>query len=342
MLVGVRISAFVSADDKKPLQKSIVSFLQPGKADSSGSSTATRQKLGKDHLSIHSLPSSPLVCLVQQPEEAPVWRKRKEADGAKTGQQPQQSFFQRAHAKRLQTRGMNASTQEGNASVIISPGTYSQKGMESSSIAHKSCAASDLSENDCVSTAEAHASTSGCGGPVSESLTCPVCFTRVGTTDLHVFNRHIDQCLNDASRNRKQSIVSDTESDLEPENDRKGCKAADTGQEVEEEKAQNAELESDGVTRHRFRNNSIQAASLIKHNNETTIIQQPETRTGQGPVLICPICQLTQDNDDLIMFNHHVDLCLNQEVLHELGQGTSSLLNPPSVTNIKAFGECVC
>ncbi|GLD68036.1 DNA polymerase kappa [Lates japonicus] len=49
------------------------------------------------------------------------------------------------------------------------------------------------------------------------------------------------------------------------------------------------------------------------------------------------ICQLTQDTDDLAIFNHHVDLCLNQEVLHELGGQTSCPINPLSVTNGKAI-----
>lgn len=336
MLVGVRISAFVSSDDKKPLQKSIIGFLQPGKTDSNGSSQAMPEKLEKDHLSNHSFQTWPLACLYpaqtcQRPEEVPGWRKQRGSEGRKTGEEePQQSFFQRAHAKRLQLQAVNASTQEENASVIISPGTYSHKGVESSTTAHKSnCTASDLSENYCVSSVEARASTSGCGGTVSESLTCPVCFKRVETTDLNVFNRHIDQCLSDASRKPSQSAVSDTESDLDLENDHEECKVVDKRKEVEE------------VDQHGLRNDSRQAALLISDNDKTAASQQPQTCDDKGPVLICPICQMTQDNDDLIIFNHHVDLCLNQEVLHELGGETSSPMNPPSVTNIKAFGECV-
>lgn len=46
---------------------------------------------------------------------------------------------------------------------------------------------------------------------------------------------------------------------------------------------------------------------------------KPESRDHRGPALTCPVCQETQDTNDLSLFNLHVDLCLNQEVLHELG-----------------------
>lgn len=344
MLVGVRISAFLSSDDKKPLQKSIVGFLQPGMTDSSGSSQAMHQTLEKDHLSNQSFQTLPLACLssaqtCQIPEEVPERRKQRGSEGRKTCEEPHQSFFQRAHAKRLKLQE--------NASVIISPGAYSQTGVESSKEAHKSNrTASDLSENDCVSLVKAHPSTSGCGGTVSESLSCPVCFRRVGTTDLNVFNRHIDQCLSDASRKSNQSTVSDTESDLDQENDHNECEVVEKRRGVVKEKATNSkELESNRVDpaeeQPSLRSKSVQATLLISGNNKAVTSEQQQSCNNKGPVLICPICQLTQDNDDLIIFNHHVDLCLNQEVLHELGEQTSSPINPPSFTNSKILGESV-
>uniref|UniRef100_A0A8D0A2V6 DNA polymerase kappa n=1 Tax=Sander lucioperca TaxID=283035 RepID=A0A8D0A2V6_SANLU len=290
-LMGVRISAFVSSDDKKPLQRSIIGFLQPGKTDSS--------------------------------EEVP----------RQTCDQPKQSFFQRAHAKRLQLQAANASTQEEGlgekAFVITYTDTCAQKGVESSTKANKSnCTASDLSENDYVSPIEAHASTSGCGATVSESLTCPVCFRQVETTDLNVFNRHIDQCLSDASIKPNQWTVFDTESDLDLENHQKEC------EEVESNRVPPQE------DQHSLENDSLQTVLLINGDNKTATSSQPQSHNDKGPILICPVCQLSQDSDDLTIFNHHVDLCLNREVLHELGGQTLSPINPPSVINSKALGEC--
>ncbi|XP_037632860.1 DNA polymerase kappa [Sebastes umbrosus] len=331
-LMGVRISAFVSSDDKKPLQRSILGFLQPGKTDSGGSPQGMNQELEKEHLSSHSFQTGSLACpplaqKCQRQEQVPWGSKQR---GLETGEEPKQSFFQRAHAKRLQLQAANASKQEEghgeNASVITSTGTFAEKGAESSTKAHKSdCTASDLSENDFVFPVEAHASTSGCGGAVSESLTCPVCSRQVETTDLNVFNGHIDQCLSDASRKPIQCIVSDSESDLDLENGQKDCE----------------ELESNRVDPHEdqrsMENDSLQTDLLINGDSKTVTLRQPQSCNDKGPVLICPVCQLTQYSDDLTIFNHHVDLCLNQEVLHELGGQKSSPVNPPSVINSKAI-----
>ncbi|XP_078106675.1 DNA polymerase kappa isoform X1 [Sander vitreus] len=331
-LMGVRISAFVSSDDKKPLQRSIIGFLQPGKTDCSGSSQGMNQKLDKEHLSNHSFQTGPLACLplaqkCQRQEEVPWGSKQRGLEGGQTGDQPKQSFFQRAHAKRLQLQAANASTQEEglgeNAFVITSTDTCAQKGVESSTKANKSnCTASDLSEND--SPVEAHASTSGCGATVSVSLTCPVCFRQVETTDLNVFNRHIDQCLSDASIKPNQWTVSDTESDLDLENHQKECEEVESNRVAPQE------------NQHSLENDSLQTV-LINGDNKMATSSQPQSHNDKGPILICPVCQLSQDSDDLTIFNHHVDLCLNREVLHELGGQTSSPINPPSVINSKAL-----
>ncbi|XP_032372051.1 DNA polymerase kappa [Etheostoma spectabile] len=334
-LMGVRISAFVSLDDKKPLQRSIIGFLQPGKADSSGSSQGINQNLDKAHLSNHSFQTGPLACLplaqnCQRQDEVPCGSKPRGLEGGQPGDQPKQSFFQRAHAKRLQLQAANASVKEEglgeNAFMIASTDTCAQTDVESSTKANKSNGtASDLSENDIVSPVEAHASTSGCGAAVSESLTCPVCFRQVETTDLNVFNRHIDQCLSDASVKPNQFSVSDTESDLDLENHQKECE----------------EVESNGVDpqedQRSVENDSRQTVLLISSDNKTPTSSQPKSHNDKVPILICPVCQLSQDSDDLTIFNHHVDLCLNQEVLHELGGQILSPINPPSVINSKAL-----
>ncbi|KAL3063111.1 hypothetical protein OYC64_002820 [Pagothenia borchgrevinki] len=292
-LMGVRISAFVSSDDKKPLQRSIIGFLQQGKTDSS-------QRM-------------------HQRQEGVTWGR-----GLETGEEPKQSFFQRAQAKRLRLQEENASTQEEghgeNASVITSIGTDAEEGVGSSTKAHNSpCTASDLQEKDPVPLVEA--STSGCGLTVSESLTCPVCFGQVETTDLNVFNKHIDQCLSGASRKPNHYTISDTESELDLESDHKECEVMQSNR--------------DDLQEHSL--DSLQTVLLISDDNETLTSGQPQSCDDNGPVLICPVCQLTQDSDDLTVFNRHVDLCLNQEVLHELRGHTSSPINPPSAINSKAI-----
>ncbi|KAK1892170.1 DNA polymerase kappa [Dissostichus eleginoides] len=319
-LMGVRISAFVSSDDKKPLQRSIIGFLHQGKTDSS---QGMHQKLEKEHLITHSSQTVPPDSLSSaqkcQRQEGVTWGR-----GLETGEEPKQSFFQRAQDKRLQLHEENASTQEEghgeNASVITSIGTDAEEGVGSSTKAHNSpCTASDLQEKDPVPLVEA--STSGCGLTVSESLPCPVCFGQVETTDLNVFNKHIDQCLSGASRKPNHYTISDTESELDLESDHKECEVMQSNRDDPQEHSLD----------------SLQTVLLISDDNESLTSGQPQSCDDNGPILICPVCQLTQDSDDLTVFNRHVDLCLNQEVLHELRGHTSSPINPPSAINSKAI-----
>uniref|UniRef100_A0A3P8NP14 DNA polymerase kappa n=1 Tax=Astatotilapia calliptera TaxID=8154 RepID=A0A3P8NP14_ASTCA len=299
-LMGVRISAFASLDDKKPLQKSIVGFLQSGKADCS------------------NLP----------------WRsKQRQTEGSQATVGLQQSFFQRAHVRRLQLEAANAATKnEGsgeNAPVIANtrtPATASENNH----------LPPDLSENP--SPVQAHASTSAC--EESETLTCPVCFRKVETTDLNVFNTHIDQCLSNASQKTNNGTESDTESESGLKKDREERAAVNKlrrRHEAQEKKSKvNPQKGQSSVKK-----DSVQKVSLIKDDNKTATLQEPQPSNSKGPVFVCPVCQLTQETHDLAVFNHHVDLCLNQEVLHELGRQTSSSINPSPVKNSKSTGKCV-
>lgn len=329
MLIGVRISAFVSLDDKKPLQKSIIGFLQPGKTDASSSTqeVESSQKVEKEHFSSLSAVSSTHTC---QAQEGVPWRsKQKRLDGGQTSEQ--QSFFQRAHAKRLQLQAVNTSTQEegpGENDTAFSPVDTAAKVAKSISL--------DRSENALISSAEVHASTSGSGGSVPDTLTCPVCFKHIETTDLNVFNRHIDQCLSDGSTKPDQRASPESESDLDLEIDHENCKVVDKwGGEcgVKEEKVRNSEeLEFNRVDPQEAHQ------SLKDDENKAVTTQQPQSGNDEGPILICPVCHLTQDTADLTIFNHHVDLCLNQEVLHEL-RGQTTPKNLPLVSKSKVIGE---
>lgn len=340
MLVGVRISAFVTSDDKKPAQKSIISFLQPGKTDLSDASQGRR--LEKEQLCDNPPQTWPESCLPlqqksQREEEAPRWSRQRQEEGKQTGDPPQQSFFQRAQARRLQLQAASESSQEDgrshNAPSITSTSTLSQKPVEASvQVPESDCRASNSSGN------EAQPSTSGLGS-VSESLTCPVCFRQVETTDLNLFNRHIDQCLSGASRTN----ISDGESSSDLEIGHRECKFGDRprwGREAEEETGKNSESHSSTADVWRgFNSDTAQKALLINGDGKTVTSPQPQPSIDKSAVLICPICQLSQDSDDLVAFNHHVDLCLNQTLLHELRGQTASPLNPPPVTSSRAAGE---
>ncbi|XP_041854448.1 DNA polymerase kappa [Melanotaenia boesemani] len=348
-LMGVRVSAFSSLDDKTPMQKSIIGFLQPGRTNCTDSSQGNHQKREKEQLSDHPslLLQPPSVQNGQKKEELRWQSKQRDSGGSQAGEESQQSFFRRAHAKRLQLQAADAdaSTQQDGCGektcVTASISTSCKESVESSTKARKSNYAGPGFSEDESTSVWALASTSGCAAQ-SETLTCPVCFRQVETTDLNVFNAHVDVCLNDAASKPKKSTFSDEESVLDPEEERQGCEGQhkQAEDEVEEEHLINVEeLELGSVYVRKgqctLKNNSVQKVLLIKGDNKPVTSQQPQSCHSKSPVLRCPVCQLTQDTDDLTVFNHHVDLCLNQEVLHELRGQTTFTINPSAVKNSK-------
>lgn len=290
MLTGVRVSAFVSSDHKKPLQRSIVGFLNSGRAESGSSQRAKQQHLKENSQLSSSSQIWPLGC-----------QRSEESEEKKAPEEPQQSFFQRARAKRLQLQAAAASTTQ-QAGLGTSPPPVRD--------AHHG-AASDEPEKD-------HACEAGAATSEGVGLSCPVCFRRVETADLSLLNRHIDQCLSASSAPTPSRHL---------EKDTRGCgvEEADAG----EESKRIAPTEE---------RTSAETASSVSGKTDAS----GRCPDGGSPALVCPICLLSQDDDDLGMFNRHVDLCLNQEVLHELQLETSSPINPPSLSHSKAVGECVC
>ncbi|XP_007559367.1 DNA polymerase kappa [Poecilia formosa] len=334
-LMGVRISAFVSSDGKTPMQKSIISFLQLGKRDHSRSSPITHRKPEVGNLCDHSVQTSQLVddppVENGQKQNKVFWRSKPRL----TGEEPQQSFFQRAHAKRLELQAAEPSPQDEGCEEPV-PVVTPNNGTESLKQANTDdCTVQDLSENELASHVQPHASTSGCGTP-AETFTCPVCFAKVKTTDLNVFNRHIDSCLSDAAK--REDEASGSESDLDPEDDHRKSTVVTQKKEKprdlkNEASASGGELDLGRVSpqegQQTLKNNLV---SLIQVDKKPVALQQ-QSSLSRSPLLTCPVCQRAQDTDDLAVFNHHVDLCLNQEVLHELGGQTAFTGKPPAVKN---------
>uniref|UniRef100_A0A096M444 DNA polymerase kappa n=1 Tax=Poecilia formosa TaxID=48698 RepID=A0A096M444_POEFO len=227
---------------------------------------------------------------------------------------------ERAHAKRLELQAAEPSPQDEGCEEPV-PVVTPNNGTESLKQANTDdCTVQDLSENELASHVQPHASTSGCGTP-AETFTCPVCFAKVKTTDLNVFNRHIDSCLSDAAK--REDEASGSESDLDPEDDHRKSTVVTQKKEKprdlkNEASASGGELDLGRVSpqegQQTLKNNLV---SLIQVDKKPVALQQ-QSSLSRSPLLTCPVCQRAQDTDDLAVFNHHVDLCLNQEVLHEL------------------------
>jgi len=391
---GVRISAFVSADDKKPQQKSIVGFLQQG---TSGPSQAIAPSSAKESVSHRSTEtetpaarSHPLA-FEQSPRKVPglpVWAsgrtesQRQQVDAVAVEKpKPPQSFFQRAYAKKLQllqqVQSSGAGADKGQLSVCSG---FDQRGTDHES-EHESVLGSSTHLSVTTNAADVgvappreeacSASASACA--TYESLTCPVCFAEVRTTDLDVFNRHIDRCLSGVAANKPHGPA-DTDSEMsdgERDGRLEGSPAKDEWIEEEEEEEEEGEEDKERQkkskpepdddlddfkiceTRHRSRvsrredeprvHTSQEASSSTSH-----LESHPPSHEGSAALLVCPVCQVPQNTNDLALLNRHVDLCLNREVLHKLGEGassskllSSSVQRPITAKKSKGDGECV-
>ncbi|XP_053726482.1 DNA polymerase kappa [Synchiropus splendidus] len=290
-LMGVRISTFVSGDDKKAQQKSIIGFLQSGKPSSAGTSKDVQQKSEEEQA------VNPSTQTLQTKEEIPRWTRKKSFDGA--SDETRQSFFQKAQAKRLQLQTANGSSQEDHDERDAAAAVLTLE--------------SEESEKDGTSLVrcrsppppEPQASTSGLGASTASSYTCPVCFSQVKTSNLSAFNAHIDRCLSNKSCEPVPYMISDSESEADFQDGQLKCDQMDKCRPKEVQK-QPEETSDQNV------------APLMNDDSGALTLQKPQSHHGGRPALICPVCQLTQNTDDLTVFNSHVDLCLNQQVLHEL------------------------
>uniref|UniRef100_A0A8C8A069 DNA polymerase kappa n=1 Tax=Oryzias sinensis TaxID=183150 RepID=A0A8C8A069_9TELE len=274
-LMGVRMSAFVSSDDKAPTQKSILGFLKSG---SSGSSEIKGEPSYNP-----SQASQPMAC-----------------PSVQTAKRKEEVFL---HSRKPEE------TRNG-----ISPiGACSKESALSSAALNKTGGSvSQVLENKRAAPAGDHPSTSGCEAR-PQILICPVCSSKVETTDLNVFNRHIDLCLNVASTNQKKS---ESESVYDEKKCLQECKELNKRKERSE-----AEEEQPFGSK------------------ESSRVCPRGGQHGKLSDLVCPVCHLTQETDDLAVFNRHVDLCLNQEVLHELKGQTTFSQNPSVVKNSKNIGK---
>ncbi|XP_030215461.1 DNA polymerase kappa isoform X1 [Gadus morhua] len=395
-LMGVRISTFVSADDKKPQQKSIVGFLQQGSSGPSHGIVPNSVKETASHLPMERPPPAGSHILEQLPQKVPklqglpwaAWQTGAQVSVA--GENQPQSFFQKAYTKKLslQVRSLSE-TDKGQGSVcsgFTQPATDNPKSRGAVIEMHESAQGllgssgnPSITREEPVRVAppEASASTSGAAAPDPETLTCPVCFGEVRTTDLQVFNRHIDLCLSGVAT----ETPTDTDSESDGDGGPKGFTVIDEGvpekgEDKERQKRSNPEdalsafktcdaLRGPSVTRaedtgdpgakerrsgdkplldhHGSRRvHSPQRASSSHRGDPATQSSRLEAPPGhEGSTLICPVCQVPQNTHDLTVFNHHVDLCLNQEVLHMLAppsSSSSSTMRPP-VTAKRGQGE---
>ncbi|XP_072564876.1 DNA polymerase kappa isoform X2 [Paramormyrops kingsleyae] len=360
-LMGVRLSGFVSTDDKKPLQKSIIGFLRTGQSESGGATQHISLEHGVTNVSPEK--SSNLMhpdALCNRPAA-----NLRLADQLSTGQTNQEvskpesgpkrnpeSFFQRAHRLRLQANQQEFPGVSDTGHVLLNP----------------------------VRT---------------ECFTCPVCFREQESMDLEMFNRHVDKCLSGSSNapgekggsvdavgdcvegegswqvhlsNASQDVTDQRKGSSKPHGasgpnsthpqanvDRQPVgPAAPSGRLFKRTEKREPSLCVPGPSGSGFQDPSRRAAAshtIVTEAHGCHGDDRKSTSVGETPAeaarldprnpnLVCPVCSVPQETTDLVVFNRHVDVCLSQGILQELGQHvTVSKPSNPSCTRVKGFSR---
>uniref|UniRef100_A0A8C2EHM4 DNA polymerase kappa n=1 Tax=Cyprinus carpio TaxID=7962 RepID=A0A8C2EHM4_CYPCA len=282
---GVRVSGFISAEDKKPLQRSIMGFLQKDGSDS-GSFT---QCAGS------------------------VLKAQEDSDGAS---------FLKPQSTEMKVPSIDLST------------------------------TNNLSD------------TTSC-------LICPVCNKEMKYVNLTAFNSHIDECLKGSAMDNEptgsDAVEEQKELNSKPpasSSEIRALKSSSHDPSCNEEKPSTSisvplvETDEDGDFKtpffsHRTKINgkrsviskkkmpvcesSCKASLTTTHNLEAVTEMSSDSK---GSSLTCPVCSQPQSTDDLALFNRHVDMCLNQEVLLEFRESHPPVghSDEPALKSVR--GQC--
>ncbi len=295
-----------------------------------------------------------------------------------TGPQ-QQSFFQRAQLKRLQQQqeqmsviaGMDTTNNSADAAAATQtdlPTTNNQSDTTSTE---------SLSNTDLGADATSYMNKPAVLKPsfnistqVLQFLTCPVCSTEMKDVNLTAFNNHIDECLKGSAMDNKPKDLDAAEEHQELNgkppasvSESKTQKSSNYNPSCNEEKPSSSisvpleETDDDSDFKtpsfsHRTKINvtrsviskkkmhvseSSAKASQTTHNLEAVTEMSSDSK---GSSLTCPVCSQPQSTDDLALFNRHVDMCLNQEVLLEFREPHPPVGHSDEPAHKSVRGQC--
>uniref|UniRef100_A0A9J8D6F6 DNA polymerase kappa n=1 Tax=Cyprinus carpio carpio TaxID=630221 RepID=A0A9J8D6F6_CYPCA len=167
-------------------------------------------------------------------------------------------------------------------------------------------------------------------------LTCPVCNTEMKDVNLTAFNNHIDECLKGSAVDNEPTHLDPSTSISVPlvETDEDGDfktpffshRTKINGKRSVISKKKMPVCES-----------SSKASLTTTHNLEAVTEMSSDSK---GSSLTCPVCSQPQSTDDLTLFNRHVDMCLNQEVLLEFRESHPPVghSDEPALKSVR--GQC--
>ncbi|XP_067294356.1 DNA polymerase kappa isoform X2 [Pseudorasbora parva] len=329
-LMGVRVSGFISVEDKKPLQRSIMGFLQKGGSDP-GSFTqcpgsALKAEGGSDSASFLK-PQSVEMKVPSVSEQIP-----------KSTEPKQQSFFQRAQSKRLQQQQQEqmsviADTDETNRSADAAASTLPMTNPQSDTTAENKTSLSNTNATGYINKSPTLKPSFKISTQVLQFLTCPVCNKEMKDVNLTAFNHHIDECLKGGAMGNERTDSDAAELNSEPtasslnpscNGEKPSTSISLPGMETDDQNDFKTPFFSHRTKRNE---NSLVVPNMKRPLSESSSKASHTTRNPEavpelssdlkGSSLTCPVCGQLQSTGDLTLFNRHVDMCLNQEVLLE-------------------------
>uniref|UniRef100_A0A673NRH0 DNA polymerase kappa n=1 Tax=Sinocyclocheilus rhinocerous TaxID=307959 RepID=A0A673NRH0_9TELE len=205
-LMGVRVSGFISAEDKKPLQRSIMGFLQKGGSDSGSFTQCAGSVLKAEEDSDGASFLKPQATEMKVPSVSDYVNKPAVL---------KPSFkisTQVSESRTLKSSSHDPSCNEEKPSTSISvplvetdeDGDFktpffshrTKTNGKRSVLSKKKMPVCESSSKASPTTHNLEAITEMSSDSNGSSLTCPVCSQPQSTDDLALFNRHVDMCLN--------------------------------------------------------------------------------------------------------------------------------------------------
>lgn len=369
-LMGIRVSSFITIEDKKPLQRSIMGFLQKGGPDPSGSTqcpeSVLESKVCSDAKSSgsHLRPHYKEINVPSVPEQI-----------LKSKGHQQQSFFQKAQSNRLQQQDRTANNTADTAAAAVTQADLSVTSTQLDTISQHANSGRHTTEyinkQETLQTVFNNTSTMQC-------LTCPVCNKEMKAVNLVDFNRHIDECLNGSAMENKPTDMDEDRDKcseeqgkqkepfsklpvskscsrtlLQSSNKKPSCNSKGEkpsfisvpivdNDESSDFKKPFFRCRTNVNEKHSgFSNKETRVCESTSENCHESHIAEAVTALSadsKGPSLICPVCNQPQSTDDLTVFNRHVDMCLNQEVLLEF-KGSHSSLDQADASAHRSVGD---
>ncbi|XP_029430997.1 DNA polymerase kappa isoform X2 [Rhinatrema bivittatum] len=315
-LMGVRVSSFLSEDEKKHHQKSILNFLQTGKAAKSSSSLPP-ENLEPRHCSKLALTSHGESFFNKKRVE--MQQNNKEPLGDDTvSQQVMPSL-----------RTLVASVQE----------TNDTQGLEKSSECHILTCPVCFQEQETSNLETFNRHIDKCLTGVCEDSSEEIQHKKDG---LLLKRSNTDYAC--PSDNKKKSIEISQINNANKPVDVWVDNYTTRNAEIEMECKQGTERDSkesdrpSAATSNLCYQETFSALPISSLAEEVETQQSCSSEIMEDTALICPVCNLEQKTTSLALFNRHVDVCLNRGIIQKLTEENAGPAKSDTATNMQNAG----